>query len=167
MELGKLIQQLYPFESIGASLIFIFGVLCTVIQVCPIKLNPWDWLLGWVGERFNAGMNKKINTLDKRIDKIEENFDSHIKDKQQKDLQEQRRYIINFVNEGINGCRHTQESFEDIIKACDAYEKYVEENRIQNGVITSSIKAIRAKYDEHLLLGDFPTNKYYVNRKEG
>ena len=166
MELGKIIRQLYPFESLGTSLIFLFGALCTIVQIAPIKINPWDCFLGWIGERFNAGMNKKIDYLNNRINKREENFNNHIKDKKQKDLEEQRRYLINFVNEGINGCRHTKESFDDAIRACDAYEDYVENNHIQNGVIRSSIQAIRAKYDDHLLHGTFATDEYYVHRKD-
>lgn len=162
MELGKLIQQLYPFESLGASLIFIFGILCTIIQVAPIKINPWDWLLGWIGDRFNAGMNAKIDYLDKRIDRLEGNFDTHIKDKALKDLEDQRRYLINFVNEGVNGMRHSKESFEDAIRACDSYEEYVKANNIHNGVINSTIAAIRNKYEEHLVRADFPTADYYI-----
>ena len=63
MGLNELIEtilhQLHPFESLSSTLFFIGFILCTCIQISPIKLNLWDVLLGWIGERFNSGMNKK------------------------------------------------------------------------------------------------------------
>ena len=90
-----------------------------------------------------------------------------IKDKAGKDLLEQRRYLINFVNEGVNGLRHSKESFEDAIRACDAYEEYVKENNVHNGVINSTISAIREKYREHLILADLPSEDSYFSNTNG
>lgn len=167
MEISQFLRGIYPFESIGTTFLFLFGVLCTIIQVAPIQINPWDWLLGWIGERFNARINKKINQLDERIDKMKENLDNHIKYKALKDLEGQRRYLINFVNEGVNGLRHSKESFEDALRACDAYEEYVKENHVHNGVINSTISVIREKYKEHLILADFPSEDSYLSNTNG
>ena len=46
------------------------------------------------------------------------------------------------------GRKHTYEQFKFVIKKCDEYEKYVEENRIRNGEITSAISYIRKLYDK-------------------
>lgn len=171
MNLNQLIEQflhqLHPFENLSSSLIFIGVILCTFVQISPIQINPWDWLLGWIGERFNARINKKINQLDERIDKMKENLDNHIKYKALKDLEGQRRYLINFVNEGVNGLRHSKESFEDALRACDAYEEYVKENHVHNGVINSTISVIREKYKEHLILADFPSEDSYLSNTNG
>lgn len=165
LEFIKIIAtHIYPFESLGSSLLFLAILFCTVVQVSPIKINPWDKLLGWIGDRFNSGMNKRIDALDKRVGQMEANLDEHIQIGKDKDLKNQRRYIINFVNEGINGIRHSKESFEDAIKACDFYEEYITKNNIQNGVISSSIRAIRLKYEEHLLANDFPADDYYIGK---
>ena len=160
--IGRMIHELHPFESFGSSLIFIGVILCTFVQISPIKINPWDVLLGWIGERFNSGINKKINIIDKKVDKMERRLDEHIEDKGKEKLKNTRRYIISFVNNGINGKRHTKESFDDVIKACDEYEQYVKDNDIKNGVIDSSIAAIRLKYQEHLVNADFAPEEYYI-----
>lgn len=170
MNLNELIEsilhQLHPFESLSSTLIFICFVLCTFIQVSPIKLNPWDFLLGWVGERFNSGMNKKIDKIDERVDKMEKQIDEHIKDNKLDELQKKRQYLVDFVNEGVNGKRHTKESFETAIRACDDYERFVKENNIKNGVINSTIEAIRAKYEEHLIKADFALEEHYIEEGE-
>ena len=82
MGLAELIEQflhqLHPFESISSTLLFIGFVLCTFVQISPIKINPWDILLGWVGERFNSGINKRINEVNDRVDRLEKSIDNHI-----------------------------------------------------------------------------------------
>lgn len=170
MGLGELIEQilhqLHPFENLGSALLFIGFVLCTFVQISPIKLNPWDVLLGWIGERFNSGMNKKIDKIDARVDKMKEQIDEHIKDSKHEEVQKKRQYLVEFVTEGVNGKRHTKESFETAIRACDDYEQFIKDNDIKNGVINSTIHAIRTKYEEHLLKADFPVEEHYINQEE-
>lgn len=170
MGLGELIEQilhqLHPFESLGSTLLFIGFVLCTFVQISPIKLNPWDILLGWIGERFNSGMNKKIDKIDTRVDKMEKRIDEHIDDSNLDKVKRQRQYLIEFVNEGVNGDRHTKESFENALRMCDEYEEYVKKHDIKNGVINSTIHAIRSKYEEHLLKADFAIEEHYINRED-
>lgn len=167
MNLNQLIEQflhqLHPFENLSSSLIFIGVILCTFVQISPIQINPWDVMLGWIGERFNSGMNKKMDGISDRVNKLEKRFDEQVKDNKGEKVKKQRKYLIEFVDEGVNGKRHTKESFENAIRACDEYEKFVKINKIENGVITSTIHAIRTKYEEHLLNADFATEEHYIN----
>lgn len=163
--IGQIIHELHPFESFGSSLIFIGVILCTFVQISPIKINPWDILLGWIGNRFNSGINKKIDKIDGRVDKLEKQIDKQVEDGKKNKVKEQRQYLIEFVNEGVNGKRHTKESFEYAIKACDEYEAFVRDNHIDNGVINSTIHAIRTKYEEHLIKADFATEEHYINEE--
>ena len=163
--IGRMIHELHPFESFGSSLIFIGVILCTFVQISPIKINPWDMLLGWIGDRFNSGINKKIDKIDGRVDKLEKQIDKQVEDGKKSKVKEQRQYLIEFVNEGVNGKRHTKESFEYAIKACDEYEAFVRDNHIDNGVINSTIHAIRTKYEEHLIKADFATEEHYINEE--
>lgn len=160
----QLLHELHPFESLSSFIIFIGVVLCTFVQISPIKINPWDVMLGWIGERFNSGMNKKIDGMSHRVDSLEKRFDEQIEDNKHEKLKKQRKYLIEFVDEGVNGKRHTKESFENAIRACDEYEKFVKANKIENGVINSTIHAIRTKYEEHLLNADFATEEHYINQ---
>lgn len=163
--IGQIIHELHPFESFGSSLIFIGVILCTFVQISPIKINPWDILLGWIGNRFNSGINKKIDKIDGRVDKLEKQIDKQVEDGKKSKVKGQRQYLIEFVNEGVNGKRHTKESFEYAIKACDEYEAFVRDNHIDNGVINSTIHAIRTKYEEHLIKADFATEEHYINEE--
>ena len=102
----KLFSGLSPIENFGSSFLFYGAILCTIVQISPIKVDPLDFILGWIGDRFNSGMNKRIKNMEKQLDE-------HIKDSKQDEANKKRQYLVNFVNEGVNGKRHTKESFED------------------------------------------------------
>ena len=58
----------------GISIVGIGAIaLMTLIQVSSIKLNPWDKVFKWLGNKLNADLNKKIDAVKKELD-------SHIKE---------------------------------------------------------------------------------------
>lgn len=131
--------------SIGAAIIL---AAMTLIQISPIKLNPWDSLFKWLGGKLNQGLKKEIDGMKKDLEK-------HIKESNDKDLRDSRMQILNFCNSCIRGEKHTKEQFDFIIIQCDDYEKYIEKNDIKNGVISSAIKEIRRLYDRCIQRNDF------------
>lgn len=111
-------------------------ILLSLIQVSKIQINPWDNILGWIGDRLNSGIKTKVDEVEKKLDK-------HIKESEIRDLRDTRQYILDFANSCMYGRKHTQEQFKFVIKKCDEYEEYVEKNKIKNGEITSAIEYIR------------------------
>lgn len=109
-------------------------ILCMFIEIAPIKINP----IGWLGKRLNQDMYS-------RVDKIEKKLDTHI-------AEGYRNYILNFQRELLND-ENTQFTFEEWKKAinnCKDYEKYCEDNKIENDIITQAISFIRAEYQQAL-----------------
>ena len=131
--------------SFGAFLILF---LMTVIQIAPIKVNPWDKALTWLGNKMNADMNK-------RVDVLEEKLDTHIKDSTEERIRKVRADILDFGNACMNGRPHTKEEFEFVISECDTYEKHIESLQIKNGVATATITEIRRLYEKHLRENSF------------
>lgn len=112
----------------------IFVLLCLLIEITPIKVNP----IGWLGKRLNANM-------DKRVDEIEKKLDIHV-------AEGYRNYILNFQRELITnqGGQFTFEEWKKAIKTCQDYEKYCEDNKIDNDIISQAIIFIRDQYQEAL-----------------
>ena len=125
-----------------------FVALVTIIQVSPIKINPWDLLLGWVGDRLNSHIIK-------RVDEMDEKLTEHIQESRDSSVKRRRQRILNFVEQGMEGKRYTKESFDYMIKECDEYETYIKEHDIKNGVIEASITEIRKRYINHIHNADF------------
>lgn len=154
MSLNNLISlvDLKEGVSIGGLLLIIF---LTIIQIAPIKWNPWDSILTWLGKKLNAGVKQEVDELKANLKEVEKKLDNHISESKVRDLKDTRRDILDFCSSSMNGQRHTQEQYKFVIKKCDEYEDYVEKNRIKNGEITSAIKEIRRRYDRHIQRNDF------------
>ena len=131
--------------SVGA---FLFAVLMTIIQIAPIKINPWDKILTWLGYHMNADIVK-------RVDVIEGKLDEHIKDSSEERIRKVRADILDFANACMNGRKHTKEEFEFVISECDAYEKHIEKMQIKNGVATAAIREIRRLYEKGISENSF------------
>ena len=119
--------------SIGFLIVII---LMTFVQVSKININPWDWFFGLIGKKLNKEMLDKVDAIDKKLD-------DHIKEDEKEKLESMRRDILEFANSCMNKRKHTQEQFTFVIKKCDEYEKYIEDNHIKNGEISSAIEEIR------------------------
>ena len=124
--------------SIGG---LILVVLLTIIQITPVKINPWDLILHWIGDRLNSNITKKVGALEKKLD-------DHIHESIERDLRDTRSQILDFCNACMNGRKHTREQFDYIVKQCDDYEAYIDQNGVRNGVIDSAMREIRRLYDK-------------------
>lgn len=147
------------------------------IEIIPkIKWNPWSTLFKWIGSRFNAKidskmdtvrgelavLDKKIDYIDRKVDQVQGNLDKHISESEEKALQDTRRDILDFCNACMNNRRHTKEQFEFVVKQCDDYEKHIEDHnrlhpddKIKNGVIEAAIGEVRRLYTKCLRDHDF------------
>lgn len=142
MSIRDLITLLEFKDGVSAilSILFVFSI---VVQVAPIKINPWDKLLKWAGDRINHNVNLKIDTLDKKLD-------DHIATDTARRVDDIRNTILVFANECQRGIVHSKEQFRFIVSKCDAYEQHVEEHHLKNGVITEATKLIKDTYQNHL-----------------
>lgn len=111
----------------------LFVVSCLLIEITPIKINP----VGWLGRHLNAQMTT-------RVDEIEKKLDNHV-------TEGYRNYILNFQRDLLNpNSKFTLEEWNKAIKSCQDYEKYCEDNKIENDVIGQAIIFIRDKYQDAL-----------------
>lgn len=121
------------FGVAGISLV----LLAVFIEITPVKINP----IRWLGDH----LNKTSIELSKRTEK---KLDEHI-------AQSYRDKILSFQNSLRFGLKFTYEEWNEVIDACDAYEKYVEENKLKNGKADLAIKYIKGKYTETLNTNEF------------
>ena len=111
-------------ETSGGALL----IVLTLVQIAPIKVNPWSAIAATLGRALNRDV----------IDLIE------------KGKAETARYrIIRFNDEIRHDVRHTEEHFTQIIEDIDTYEKFCEEHpKFHNGKAVRSIANIRKIYDK-------------------
>ena len=144
----KDVFALIEFKDFVSALFSIVFVGSIFIQIAPIKVNPWDKLLKWAGDRINHNVNQKIDMLDKKLD-------DHIATDTARRVDDIRNTILVFANECSRGIVHSKEQFRFIVSKCDAYEQYVEENHLKNGVVTEATRLIKDTYQSRLKHDDF------------
>ena len=128
-------------------------VLMTLIQIAPIKVNPWSWLARAIGRAINAEVIAKMDahiTMDDR-----RNADGH------------RTRILHFNNELLRDIDHTKEEFTEVLAEIDAYEEYCREHpEYPNNRAVLAIENIRGVYKERLKLHDFLQESSAARREQ-
>ena len=116
--------------------------LMTIVQIAPIKINPWSWLARAIGRAVNAEVIKKL--------------DDHITMDDRRTADGHRARILHFNNELLRDIGHTQEEFFEVLAEIDAYEDYCREHpEYPNNRAVLAIENIQEVYKERLKKHDF------------
>ncbi len=123
--------------------------LMTIVQIAPIKINPWSALAKTVGKAINADMSG-------RLDGIAAKLDGHIEMDDRRTADGHRAQILHFNNELLRPINHTKEEFIEILTQIDVYEKYCKTHpEYPNNRAVLAIENIREVYKERLKKRDF------------
>lgn len=131
-------------------------ILLTLIQVAPIKINPWSWIAKIIGRAFNAEVLKDIKDIKETQEDTRSKLEAHIKADDENRADERRTNILRFNNELIRGLPHTREEFIEILADIDVYERYCKNHpEYENNRAVHAIANIGRVYDERLKKHDF------------
>lgn len=129
----------------GGTLLF----LMTLIQIAPIKMNPWSAIAKAIGKAINADVLKELDTVKKDLA-------DHVKANEVRNADEHRTRILRFNNELLRDISHTKEEFIDVLADIDFYERYCREHKdYENNRAVHAIANISRSYDERLRKHDF------------
>lgn len=119
----------------AGSLVSIVVIILSLVEITPIKLSP----LAWIGKRINADAIKRLEELEKRLNKVDGKLDEHV-------AQSYRNKILEAQNKLLTGHVFTLEEFDEIIEACGKYETHCKENNVQNDKCKLAINYIHHCY---------------------
>lgn len=105
------------------------AVIClSLIQISPVKVNPWSAIARAVGRAMNGEITDRLDRTD---------------------AQNARYRILRFDDEIRHDVRHTFEHFNQIIEDIDAYEQYCEAHKeYPNNKAKSAIRNIKEIYEK-------------------
>lgn len=147
------IQELKEVCSGGVSVLLILSVL---IQIAPIKINPWSSIAKWIGNALNADLSKNVDEIKEQHIIIRDRLDEHIRIDNERHASTNRSRILRFNTEILEGKPHTQEDWDEILEFIDYYERYCEEHHeYKNNKAVHAITNIERVYDEKLRTNDF------------
>ena len=118
-------------------------VVMTLVQIAPVKVNPWSAIAKAVAKAMG-------------IEAIEKKLDAHITMDDRRNADGHRTRILHFNNELLRDLTHTKEEFTEVLAEIDAYEKYCEDHpEYPNNRAVLAIENIRETYKERLKRHDF------------
>ena len=135
------LEEIKEYLMYGGGLVLL---TMTLIQITPIKLNPWSWLGRIIGRAINGEVLEKVNTLADEVKSLKEE-DSE----QWASLS--RSHILRFGDELLHGVPHSKEHFDQILLDISNYEKYCDEHpKYKNNIANATIKQIKSTYQKCL-----------------
>lgn len=121
----------------------------TVIQVAPVKINPWSAIAKAIGRAINAEVLAELERT--RI-----KLDNHIKTDDERAADMHRARILRFNQELIRSIPHTREEFIEALTEIDRYQRFCREHPdYPNSRAVHAIANIGRVYDERLQKHDF------------
>lgn len=153
-------------DWIVKHIIQIAFILSFVIQITPIKINPWTKIFKWIGKLITEDSDNNIKALINKTDKLESSIKSvkedlksetnAIKDRINENEKDRIRWeILDFANSCRNGRKHTKDEFQHIITLNDKYGILLERTNDKNGVFEVEYKYILYLYNRLLEKNEF------------
>lgn len=131
-------------------------LLMTIIQITPIKLNPWSAVAKWLGKAINADVLSKLKDVEDEQKETRQVLDEHIRLDDERNADSHRQRILAFNNELLRDIPHTQEDFIEILAEIDYYEDYCKQHpEYKNNRAVHAVAHIGRVYDERLQKHDF------------
>lgn len=118
-------MSMKEFVETGGSVLLI---ALTLVQVAPIRINPWSTIARAIGKALNADLNEKMEANEAKT---------------------ARYRILRFDDEVRHKIRHSKEHFDQIIEDVDTYERYCQDHpRFPNGKAVSATDNVKRTYEK-------------------
>jgi hypothetical protein len=160
-------------EKLAAALGVVLGVP-TLLQITPIKINPWSWfwkLLKHLWFAFCRSLNapvlaavearkteqqEALASIRKDLLETKKALDAHIAVDDEREADKVRASILHFNNELMREIPHTEEEYVEILTKIDWYHDYCRTHEdYKNSRAVHAIANIERVYDVRLEKHDF------------
>lgn len=130
----------------GGGVVF---VLLTIIQITPIKLDPWSAIARIIGRAINGEVMTKVDKLSHDLQEMKAT-------EEERDAVNARIRILQFGDELCMNVRHTRERFNQILADIDMYENYCDTHpTFENNQSVMTIQNIKDVYHDCMKKHDF------------
>lgn len=131
-------------------------VLLTIIQIAPVKINPWGAIAKAFGRAINAEVLKELAEMKATQKETREKLEAHIDMDDERMADVHRTRILHFNNELLREIDHTKEEFIETLADIDEYEQYCKDHpNYKNNRAVHAVANIKRVYDDRLEKHDF------------
>lgn len=124
--------------------------LLTLIQIAPIKINPWSAIAKAIGRAINGEVKESVDGLRRDVTALQTQQAADREDRERDRADTRRIRILRFSDEMRQGTiRHSEESFNQTLSDIDEYERYCDTHPgYLNTKAETAIKRIKKQYAE-------------------
>lgn len=141
-------------------------VILTLLQISPIKINPWSWFgkligrfFGWLGKRIGKAINgeviadlvdikSELSELKSELAELKEHDEKQDATRDRDKALDARRRILRFADEVRRKEKHSAEHFHNILDDITYYKNYCKNHDdFENDRAKLSIKRIEEVYE--------------------
>lgn len=123
--------------------------LSTVLQLSPIKINPWSALARIVGRAINSELITEVGSIKKEMNSLRSSWEERV-------AIDARTRILRFGDECLHGEKHSKEHFDQILRDITEYENYCDDHpEFENNMAVLTIGSIKSIYQRRLADHDF------------
>jgi len=131
-------------------------VLLTLVQITPIKINPWTAIAKAIGRALNGDVLSKLDKLEAGQEATRRRLDDHVRIDDERNADIHRIRILRFNTELLRDMKHTREDFIEILSEIDFYETYCKEHKeYKNNRAVLAIENIERVYRQRMEKNDF------------
>ncbi len=139
-------MTLSEFLLSGGGLLF---ALLSLVEVAPVKWNPWSALAKALGRAVNADLLRELSATKAALEE-------HIRLDDERNADGHRAKILAFNTELLRGIDHTREDFIEVLAEIDQYESYCRAHPdYKNNRARHAVANIGRVYDDRLAKHDF------------
>lgn len=143
-DVSKWIHMLTPFLTI----------LSVIVEIAPIKINPWTAIFKYIGGIINKGVYTKLDGIEQStrrnaqaVDDVrrdmEARFDKYDHQGKEQQASDMRHEIINFAENLKLKRIYSDKQFEYILDVISKYYEHCEKYNIKNHYIDEAHSFIR------------------------
>ena len=107
-------------EYLVQALAALFGGM-TIVQISPIKINPWTWLAKKIGRAMNSELIERVENLEKSVIGMQATA-------AEREAKATRIRILRFGDEIFHGVHHSKEHFDQTLLDITEYQQYCREH---------------------------------------
>lgn len=131
-------------------------VMLTLVEVTPIKINPWSWFAKRIGKLFNGEIIKEIGHLKEEVKSVKIDVADIREEAKAREATNRRARILEFGDEILHNVDYSKEHWDSILMDISEYENYCDDHpHYMNNVAKATIKHIQYMYDKHLIEDSF------------
>lgn len=114
----------------------------TLIQIAPIKINPWSALARAIGRAVNGELINEVSNMKHELIDIRNDLG-------EKAAKDGRVRILRFGDELLHDVKHSKEHFDQILLDITEYEQYCEAHpEFKNNMTAMTTQHIKHTYEK-------------------